>query len=328
MSTSTLIETPQPPHQDFWDRYNRRFEFPISTVAAVLFHAVVAALLMFVLFQLMNRSPSSSGVPVTLVPELGDDADGDGSPGSGEESDPRLKANDNPWAAANLLQPNPEKLPQIEAGLRTLLEDPNGKIAISPANLTPYEDLDETLRKLLLEKPGANKGKGPGAGKGDAPQKDDGPGGVANSTQARSLRWVLRFTTTDGQDYVDQLATMGAVILVPLPPENKECLYFPNLRKLGERKMATEDDLKKLAGQVRFSDSRPESVRAVCEALGVEQKVRTFWAFFPKGLEDELAKKEIGYRNRRPEDVAETVFRVTIRNGVATIAVEDQKSKK
>lgn len=35
-----------------------------------------------------------------------------------------------------------------------------------------------------------------------------------------------------------------------------------------------------------------------------------------------------GYRNRRPEDVAETVFRVTIRNGVATIAVEDQKSKK
>ena len=131
----------------------------------------------------------------------------------------------------------------------------------------------------------------------------------------------------DGQDYLDQLAAMGAVILIPLPPENKECLYFPNLKKPGERRLATEGDLKKLAGQVRFSDARPESVRAVCEALGVKEKARTFWAFFPKDLEDELARKEIGYRNRRPEDVAETVFRITLRDGKAEITVVDQSAK-
>ena len=51
------------------------------------------------------------------------------------------------------------------------------------------------------------------------------------------------------------------------------------------------------------SDTRPDSVRGVCEVLGVkEPNVKSFWAFFPKGLEDELDRKEKGYRNRRPEE--------------------------
>jgi hypothetical protein len=180
-----------------------------------------------------------------------------------------------------------------------------------------YRELSEALRRRLLG----------GLGAGD--QKRSGPGGSeADSTRARSLRWVLRFTTTDGEDYVEQLAKMGAVILVPLPPENRECLIVPNLRKPGDRRMATDDDLMRLAGQVRFSDSRPDSVRAVLKVLGVEQPARTFWAFFPRGLEDELARKEVGYRNRRPENIAETVFHVRIRNGTVVIEAVDQTPKK
>jgi hypothetical protein len=41
-----------------------------------------------------------------------------------------------------------------------------------------------------------------------------------------------------------------------------------------------------------------------------------------------LARKEAGYRNRRPEDVAETVFRVSLRDGKIEIKAVDQTPKK
>ena len=316
-----------PPEEQFWERYNKRLEFPLSTAVTVLIHALVAGLLVLVLSYLMNGSKVASAVPVSLVEVVGQDDDGDGSAGSSRVENPIGIAPTDPWQASLALLPSPADLPKVEAEIRKLLEDPERAVAISPANGAQYDQLDETLRKKLLQEPGGNKGAGGANGKGDTKQAGNGPGGFANDSRSRSLRWVLRFTTMDGQDYLDQLAAMGAVILIPLPPENKECLYFPNLKKLGERRLATEGDLKKLAGQVRFSDARPESVRAVCEALGVKEKARTFWAFFPKGLEDELARKEMGYRNRRPEDVAETVFRITLRDGKAEITVVDQSAK-
>ena len=53
-----------------------------------------------------------------------------------------------------------------------------------------------------------------------------------------------------------------------------------------------------------------------------------FWAFFPKELEEKLARMETGYRNRRSEDIEETIFRVTIRGGSYELVVDDQRIKK
>ncbi len=67
----------------------------------------------------------------------------------------------------------------------------------------------------------------------------------------------------------------------------------------------------------------------VLEVLGVNPpNAKAFWAFFPSNLEEELARKEKGYRNRRPEDIEETIFRVTVRGGQFTIEVDDQVAKK
>ena len=66
MAVSTLpqIDSTQlsdgPPEEEFWDRYNKRLEFPLSTVATVLLHALIAALLLLVLGYLMNSSPRFS----------------------------------------------------------------------------------------------------------------------------------------------------------------------------------------------------------------------------------------------------------------------------
>ncbi len=149
----------------------------------------------------------------------------------------------------------------VEADIRRLIDDSSNATPIAPENAEAYWQLDHVLRNKLLPK--MKKGE-----EGDGP----GPGGGASSTQARTLHWVLRFHTTDGHNYVNQLATMGAVILVPLPPDNKECLYFLDLKGPAERRIATKDDLKKLGGQIRFNDARPDSVQGVCEALQISEK--------------------------------------------------------
>ncbi|MBN9517333.1 hypothetical protein J0H58_02255, partial [bacterium] len=83
-----------------------------------------------------------------------------------------------------------------------------------------------------------------------------------------------------------------------------------------------------LSGQIKFSDTRPPSVAGVCGALGVSEPVRSFWAFFPRELEGELSRKELNYRNRRSEDIEETIFRVIVRGGSYEVVVVDQTAKR
>lgn len=316
---------PTPPEEEFWEKYNKRLEFPLSTVSAVLIHVLVAATLIFVLVRLMKDDDRSS-VPLTLVEGGMDDA-GDGSPGSGREQDPLYQSDKNAFAEQLKALPNPDALPAIKENLKKILLDDTGDTPIADNNAAAYGAVSDDLAKKLL---GAKKGSGGSAGSGDDGSKGTGPGGAgASSTRARSLRWVMRFRTADGEDYVNQLAAMGAVVLVPLPPENKQCLYFPDLKNPSNRRLATDVEVSKMvAGQIKFGDTRPDSVRAVCGILGVREPARSFWAFFPKGLEEQLAQKEIGYRNRRPEDIEETVFRVIVRGGGYEIIVDDQQAKR
>lgn len=300
-----------PPEEEFWERYNRRLEFPLSTAAAVLLHLAVAALVVFLLARMMNDRPDRSAVPVTLVEACGPDDLGASPAGVGER-DPKTDAA-NPFTAEREQLPNPAALDAIKEDIRRVaLDDPAAPLPIAAPNAAGFEKLDDALKKQFLGRRGGGAASGTGPGSGGA-----------DSTNARSLRWVLRFRTTDGADYVRQLAAMGASVLVPLPPENKQCLLVGDLRNPAPRP-ATDDDLKSLAGQIKFSDTRPGSVAGVCAALRVTQPAQSFWAFFPRGLEDELARKERAYRNRRPEDIAETVFQVVVRDGSYEVVVIGQ----
>jgi len=317
-----------PPEEEFWERYNRRLEFPLATVAAVLLHVAVAAGFTFLLVKVMGGGPDKSDMPVNLVQvEGGVDDDGAGADGS-SKGDPHKDTDTDPFQHAKTLLPTPETLARAKEDIRRIaLDDPNGTMAISPSNAANFTQIDDSLKKLLLGQ--GRKGDVAGDGKGSDGSKGTGPGGSgADSTRARSLRWVLRFKTNDGGDYVKQLAAMGASILVPLPPENKDCLFFSDLRNPGNRKTATDDDLRRLSGQIKFSDTRPASVQRVCSALGVRESARSFWAFFPRTLEDELSRKELAHRNRRSEDIEETIFSVIIRDGSYHVVVVAQTPKR
>lgn len=326
-TTPDMSSDPLPalPEDEFWERYNRRYEFPISAVTAVLLHVAVAAVLAFVLFQLMSPD-DRSGVPVKLIDvDIGTDDAGGGSPNRGGDREPVADGNPKPGQEAEPHLPTPSPLPDVNPS-PTTLPDTVGDVPLTNRSTADFTKFDALIQGKT---PGEQRGAGPGPGRGDDGKPGTGPGGdQADSARKRSLRWVLRFRTEDGRDYVHQLAELGAVILVPLPPENKECLYFTDLKKPTEHRKATDDDLRKLADLVKFSDTRADSVRGVCGVLGVKEEAKSFWAFFPKEIERELAEKEVGFKNRRVEDIEETVFRVSVtRSGKLDVTVVEQKKK-
>jgi hypothetical protein len=314
------------PEEEFWEQYSKRLEFPLATVSTVLIHVLVAALLVLTLTVLMKHE-DRSGVPVKLVPEMGGlDDEGSGQAGSGGQNDPLREGKPIEAAQADAL-PSPIDLNNIKQDLRkSIIDDASGDTPIADANAKAYSELDKALLDKLMN-PGARKGEGPGKGTGADGSAGAGPGGVgASSSRARSLRWVMKFRTNN--DYVAQLAALGAELLIPLP-DGRTCLYFSDLKDPKSRRQISLDEVGRIAkNRLQFGDSRPSSVREVCDALGVTEPAKSVWAFFPKGLEEQLAQKEIGYRNRRPDDIEETKFRVIVRGGSYDIVVDDQTAKR
>ncbi len=326
--TATATVVKGPPEEEFWEKYNNRLEFPLSTVGAVFLHIVVFAVVVYGLFSLMGGE--DRGNPELKLMQVGgmDDA-GEGSAGSGGQPDPDRELNVDPYAGLKDSFATPQALADAKENLKQfMLDDASGSIPIAAPNVAAYEKLDKTLKEKLL---GGRRGAGPGAGRGSDGTPGTGPGGTgADSTRARGLRWVLRFRIASGRDYLDQLRAMGAEILIPLPPDNKKCLIIRDLTS-PQPAVASDSDLGRLAGKIQFSDNRSQPVREVLEVLKVRSEgvqPKAFWAFFPKDVEEQLAHKEKGYRNRRAEDIEETIFRVTVRGGSFELVVEDQVAKK
>jgi hypothetical protein len=325
-TTDDAVLVNGPPEEEFWDKYNKRLEFPLATVATVLIHVLVGALLVFILVRLMDKGEDKSGVPVKLVDMTGLDDAGLGSAGSGGVDEPVFRRDGDMLKAAIDSLPDPSKLPEIKENIKQSIKylDPTGNLPISDANAAAYASLDENVRNKLL---GGRQGAGKGGGSGYDGTKGKGPGGSgADSTLGRNMRWVLRFNVKSGRDYISQLNTMRARILVPIPNTSK-CLIIDNLDNPSPRE-ATDADLRALGDQIKFSDHRRDAVQGVAGALGLDFRPDTFWAFFPKDVEDELARKETGHRNRRSEDIEETIFRVTVQGGRYVIVVDDQKIKR
>lgn len=322
--------TGPPEETDIWERYNKRMEFPLAAVAAVFVHVVVGVVIVFVLFGLMDNKEDRSNTKLTLLQVGGMDDAGEGSAGSGGRENPDIVQNVDPFKGVADVFPTPQSLADAKANIQKMvLPDASSALPVAAPNVAAYEQLDDTLRKKLLGV-GSNQGSGPGDGRGHDGTAGTGPGGTgADSTRARGLRWVLRFRVAGGRDYLDQLRAMGAEILVPLPPDGKQCVLIRDLNSPQQR-IANDDDLKRLAGKIQFSDPRADQVRDVCNALDIKSPTppKAFWAFFPKNLEDDLARKETAYRNRRAEDIEETIFRVTVRGGSFELVVDEQRVKK
>lgn len=318
---------PTKPDPQFLELYSPNFEMPISWVSGILVVAMLFAAVVAIV-ALANREEDKSGVPIVLGPD-GDDETGDGKEGGGKET-PAVADFNTPTSKDDIKAVVPENLnlPEVKDDLTKKIQadDPDAQVAFSDAKAAAYAGLGEDIQKKLLG--GGKPGTGGGPGSGDGPNKDGNGGKGANSSRQRSLRWVLQFRTYSGRDYLDQLAALNAEVAIPLPPENKELILYRNLKNPGKGERMSQDQLVRLSGQIQFSDIRRESVRSVAEALGLDFTPNSFWAFLPRGIEDELSRLEKGYNNRQPEDIAETKFQVQIVGGRYKFLVSEQTLKR
>lgn len=318
-----------PPDEEFWEKYNKRLEFPLATVSTVLLHVAIGALLIYVITQLLGKGPDRSDVGIKIMSVGGMDDEGDGSAGSGGQTDPLVeRMNEDPATAAVASLADPTKLPEIKEEMQKTIRliDPTGNLPITNANAAAYESLDKSVRDKLL---GANRGAGNEKGKGFDGSKGTGPGGTgANSTLGRNMRWTLRFKVNSGRDYVEQLRAMGAKIIVPIPG-TEQSILIANLATPNAQQTVGNNNLGEYAQLLKFVDSRRDAVNGVLGTLGLGNTNATaFCAVFTKEIEADLARKETNYRNRRAEDIEETVFRVVVRGGEFETVVDDQKAKR
>jgi hypothetical protein len=315
-----------PPEEEFWDKYNPRLEFPLSSVGTFLVHVLIGTLLVFMLWA-MEDNDDHSGVGVKMMDVAGMDDFGDGSAGSGGQDDPLVKSDADSMRQDNIASlADPTALPQITEDLKKTLKyiDPSGNLPITAANAVAYDKLSETMKKKLL---GGRQGAGSEAGTGFDNSKGQGPGGTgANSTLGRNMRWTLRFRVSSGRDYLSQLQAMHAKLLIPMPDPTK-CILIEDIANPNAQKIISENDLGPYADRLKFADSRREAVTAVAGTLGLDFTPKTFFAVFDQEMEADLARKETGYRNRRAEDIEETVFKVTVRGGEYEVVVDEQKAK-
>ena len=317
----------EPDENVFWQVYSPRFEMPISYVVAALLIALFIGT-MAVLVGLEN-SPKNTKPGARIGTVDGPDDFGEGDEGAGGKENPITIGDSLPTKEdiANILPDPNMSLPQVKEDMQNKLklEDPNSTIPIAANNAAALSSLDKQIQDLLM---GNKKGSG-GPGKEGENEKGTGKGGTGSeSTRARSLRWVITFSTRGGQDYLDQMQGLGAVIFVPIPGESNKFMTYANLTNPGKGEKVSESEVAKHIAKLQFHDFRRESIREVSEALGLNFTPKSFIAFFPKTFEDDLSKKEAGYQQRRSADIEETKFQVVRRGGNYEIHVTGQSLKK
>lgn len=313
----------EPGENTFWQTYNSNLEFPLAWAISIFLHGALIATLAVVLLWAMTGKEDKTPVPIRLV-EGGSDDSGEGDLMAGGVPDPLTIGQASPTESdfSALPLPNEQTLPEITQDFqdKIKLDEDLATVKITPEKAAAYAGLSEAIRDKLMPF---------GQDKGTRPGTKSGPQGTgADATRARSLRWVLRFSTTSGRDYLNQLHALGAIVIVPVPPENKSAYVFRDLKNPVVGELATDAEWQKLAQQIQFCDFKRDSVVQVTTELGLgELKPHMFWAFFPKSLEDRLAEMERSYQNRSADAIEETVFEVRPLGGSYDLTVVRQKLK-
>src|SRR5579883_293129 len=192
-----------PVEEQFWKKYNANFELPIGWALAVLAYMLLAALIACMILVLPRGSDSR---PVKVI-GLGSDDSGDGSPGGGGVENPIAVGNPTQADLARPELPQDLNLVKEELEKKLQIDDPTANIPIRDEVAAAIGSLDKELQDKLL---GMKKGSGNGNGSGDD-RNGNGPGGTgADSTRARGMRWIMRFNTRSGHDYLAQLKALKA----------------------------------------------------------------------------------------------------------------------
>jgi hypothetical protein len=309
----------QPPEDTVWTRYSPHGEMQLSSAGSFALHALGIGIFIMLGLFVYNKGKGKE-LPVEVVQLTGGGRGagkgiGDGI-GNGEDREDGIGKGDGSVVEGpkddGQVTLDPEKMKALPTEFKN---DPDAIRAIQRGNenVKAMAGLNEAARNKLRSgiNPGGNGGTGPGGIQGG--NDGDGTGGkggrAANEREKRMYRWRMTFDRGSPSAYVEQLASMGAILGVPVDADKKDYRVIRDLRKR-PAKLLNEDAMK--LGLIGWFNSDPNLSAAVMEVMGITDVRPThFVVFFPLELETQFAKLEADYLNARKltlKDIDETYY--------------------
>ncbi len=134
----------------------------------------------------------------------------------------------------------------------------------------------------------------------------DGTSKTLDQRQKRLYRWSINFNTKSGNEYLQNLEAIGAVLAIPTGPNSYEVV------DLTKRPFKPEVKDISTIQKVVFTDSGGKDVQGLVDALGLSLHTNRIVVFIPSELEDELSKAELAYGRLDENDVFETHFAIDV----------------
>jgi hypothetical protein len=302
-ATATVASPPLiPPEEKFWQRYSPHNEAPLSGVTSTIIHALVLGLLLLVVYvhHMTKLDDANRPLPVDVIKfvsgKTGQPGAGGIRPGGGDEIDRE-------GGGQNRTAPMPPpiiplKPADVQGVLEQFPDDPNAKYYLSQgkgsAPAFDFFGLEKEARQTLRK--GLQPGMGGGPGKEKAVGRGDGFPSL-DERVARALRWDITFKTSNGSDYLAQLAGLGARIGIPVEGREGQYLLVNDLRN---PMIAQSTDVSSL-GLMYWIDSKPQSVQSLYSVVPHHQPNQPsyFVAFFPRRVEDRLLDLEMDFAARK-----------------------------
>ena len=302
-----------PESRPFFKKYNDRLEIPISLAASALIVTVLAFAGSILFYRFMSGSSAKPPLAITAVYGDADFGEGQHAATSGDQAVA-------PTAPPQSNEPLPSlSLPTIPQADAPFAADTRSDLALPELRSSPFDELQENLQKKSEKSDGKTDGY-PKTGPGDDP----------NNARSRSMRWVMRFNVQDGEDYLNQLALMKAVIMIPIPKDEKSFLVFTefgNGKLPKPNRKATAKEIERESAKMRFCDVTERANQDIGKSLGLSITPKCFFVFFPSELEKKRAKAEEDYKGRKANEIAETIYRITVKDGTIEFKVIEQTLK-
>ncbi len=289
-----------PPEERFWKRHSPHGEGPLSLAGSLALHGLaVGTLLLFAVYLAAVFFQPERSLPIEPVQLAGGAAPGNAARGPGPGSG-GLREDDRPDTDAALGSDEKEPpLPQLTPLEKKQIEerfepDLRPQVAASPTGRR-LARMEKQVQRQLLD--------GLKAGPGNRGSNKDGAGAGAdkgktkgtlkrNERIERMLRWHMRFSASSGEEYLNQLRGLGAILAIPVAEKPEP--DYRIVRDLRAPARLKKEDLAKI-NRIYWIDDKPSSVRDVMKALGLDLRPQRFVAFMPEKLERELYDRERRY---------------------------------
>ena len=340
--TANPVRMLVPPDERFWKRYSPHHEAPLSGVSSFALHLLLIPLLLligWVKTKLHDEDENrSASVDVVRIKPGGGGGSKSGVGGGQGDLEPGGKESGGDEQPKDRQLPPDDPPKEIPVAKRQGIQqefknDPHAERLLREGTQAFHRlaDMDRDVRKQLRKNvnPGLGQG-GTGSGGGMGGGKDKGIGdargggeAALNQREKRVLRWAMTFSTQNGNDYLNQLHGLGAIVAIPQDGDR-----FLVIRDLKNPRAGKIEDLSSI-NRIYWVDNKPQSVTSLSQALGLSSVPPLFAAFFPESLEKKLFAREMAALREKygatkgENDIHETRFSVERRGGVYDVRVMD-----